>query len=200
MKYHKIMKKLIITLLVSAVIFEVSCRRPMGLESCTWTKEISGMGTEICKMKTQTSYENDYNSCSILDSLDTCQYNLLEIKILFETKYLQTDFCSSPHDSMVGNIKNITVLSAFNYNTTHKKNDTLNDILSVVYSHPNFENTTTPIPLNEYIQNKPHCTNVIHLSLTQPPDTTSLQSFVIIYKETDGTTFTDTTKAIYVTP
>ncbi len=186
--------------IVLTVILINSCEKPKGDEECTWTKEIVNMNTGICKMKTQTSYENTYGSCIALDSLDSCVYNLLEIGMSFETIYLTQSHCSSPKDSIVGKIEDIIVICKNDYNTSYKKDDTLNSILKVIYTNPNGVNTTVPVLLNDYLQGNPICSNGISLFLTQSPDSTSLQSFKIIYKETDGTIYTDSTNIIYLEP
>ena len=61
-------------------------------------------------------------------------------------------------------------------------------------------NITSPIPLNNYLQSAPICSNNISLFIYQPPDTVSIQSFQIIYKETDGTTISFISKLIFIKP
>ena len=97
-------------------------------------------------------------------------------------------------------IEDIIIICKNDYNISYKKNDTINNILNVIYTKPNGVNTTVPMLLNNYLRGNPICSNGISLFLTQTPDSTSLQSFKIIYKETDGTIYTDSTQVVYLEP
>jgi transposase-like protein len=147
-----------------------------------------------------TSYEDTYEACSGMDSLDTCKYNYLKIGLRFESIYISQNICSSPKDSIIGKIEDIIIICENDYNNYFKINDTINDILNVIFTKTTGMPITSPLPLNDYLHTEPLCSNRIYLFLTQPPSATSIQSFKIIYKETEGTIFSATTKPIYITP
>jgi len=193
------MKNIIFGIIILIVVGN-SCKKPKGDEECTWEREIINMHIGVCKMQTTTSYEDVYGTCIGLDSIDSCRYDFIKIGISFDFTYLSQNNCSSPKDSIVGKIDEIIVVCENNYNSSYLSDDTINDILNVIYTKPNGMIITTPVSLLDYLQNDPICSNGIKLFLTQPPGALSLQSFKIIYKETDGTIFSITTKPIYVIP
>ena len=173
-----------------------SCKKPKGEQQCIWEKETTDMHLGIGKMKFTTSYDN----CNSLDSLDTCNYSLFQAGMLFDTKYLPYKVCSTPSDSLIGTIDKIYIICKNKYKNKYKINDTINDIVSLIYIKQNGMYSSIPISLNSYIQTKPVCTRGIKLFLNQPPDTTSLQMFNIIYKESNGAIYTSITKPIYINP
>ena len=189
---------LLIILISVLIILTNSCRKPS--DECTWTRTLTNMHTGLCKMQTTTSYEDTYEACSGMDSLDTCKYNYLKIGLRFESIYISQNICSSPKDSIIGKIEDIIIICENDYNNYFKINDTINDILNVIFTKTTGMPITSPLPLNDYLHTEPLCSNRIYLFLTQPPSATSIQSFKIIYKETEGTIFSATTKPIYVTP
>lgn len=180
------------------VIYTNSCRKPS--DECTWTRTLTNMHTGLCKMQSPTSYEDTYGACTGIDSFDTCKYDHLKIGLTFESVYISQNHCSSPKDSIIGKIENIVIICENDYNNYYKSNDTINDILNVIYTKTTGMFITSPVPLNDYLQTEPICSIRINLFFSQPPSIASIQYFKIIYKETDGTIFSATTKPIYVTP
>ena len=86
-----------------------------------------------------------------------------------------------------------------NYNNQYQSHDTLNPIIDITYMD-NSSITEMPISLNSFINNKPLCTPKINLFFNIPPDTKSLQQFIIEYEEDNGTHYQDTTIPIYIKP
>ena len=191
------MKKVIFGIIILTVLGN-SCKKPKGNKECTWELETTNMHNGVCKMLSPTDYKQ--YKCNNLDSLDTCNYDLLLIDVYFDVKYLPHDMCSTPIDSIIGTIEDITVICNNDYNQNIKKNDTINSILNVVYQEYNKGFIETPISLVSYVNNKPICTGYINLLINQPPDSVTIQSFKVVYKETDGTVFTGTTKSVYIKP
>jgi len=189
------MKKLIFGIIALTVLVN-SCRKPKGNEECTWKLKTTGMVCGTCKMPSSNDYKQ--YKCNNLDSLDTCSYNLFLLTTYFNGEYLSHEMCSTPKDSIVGKISNITLICNYDYNQNFKKDDTINSILKVVYQQYNGGITDTPIMLDNYLVSNPICTGYINFLLTQPPDSTSIQSFKIIYKEDDGTQYQAETKPIYI--
>lgn len=173
-----------------------SCEKPKGDEECIWEKETTDMTVHLGKMETIDSYELS----TYIEDYDTCKYNLLCIKLFFESKYLPYEVCSSPSDSLVGNIKDISLICINDYNDLYKIGDTINPIIKMVYQTANGMMIENRILLESYLSTKPICVFHAYLFLNEPPDTISKQSFNIIYKETDGTVYTDATQIIYIRP
>ncbi|MEA3496938.1 MAG: hypothetical protein U9R42_13010 [Bacteroidota bacterium] len=171
-----------------------SCQN--GYEMCTWEMETTDMNVYLGKMENPTSYDLTTH----IDKLDYCKYNLLRISFKFDSKYLSHEFCSTPRDSLVGRIEDILLICNNDYNELYKTGDTLNSIIDIIYRKTNGMMTKSRLSLESYLSIKPICTFHAYLFLNHPPDTTSIQSFKLFYKETDGTTFTDTTETIYITP
>lgn len=192
-------KNIILLIFVSAlIVFTNSCRKPS--DGCTWQRTLTNMHTGLCRMQTPTSYEETYGACIGIDSLDTCKYDYLKIRLTFESAYVSQNTCSSPQDSIIGKIEDIIVICENDYNDNYKINDTINDILNVIYTNSKGMPIASPLPLNDYLQTNPICSDGIDLFLSQPPNITSTQSFKIYYKETDGKMFSATTVPIYIMP
>ncbi len=190
------MKKIILTTLVLAFLAS-SCSKPKGNESCVWETQTTGMICGICKMSQPNEYKQ--YKCNNLDSLDTCKYNLFMLSTYFNLKHLPHEVCSNPTDSIVGTIEKIFIVCNNNYNQNFKEGDTLNPIIKVVYQKYLSGFTETPIMLNDYLNSNPICTGYINFLLDQPPDTTSIQSFKIIYQESTGSKYECETVPVYIT-
>lgn len=191
------MKKIIFGI-ITITILTYSCNKPKGDGECIWKYETTGMNLGICKMQSPTNYS--LSDCSGLDSLDSCNYDVLLIGLGFDTKLLPHEVCSSTIDSIIGSIEDIIVICNNDYNNNFKENDTLNAIIDVIYNKRNGMPTKDLLSLENYLSTIPICASSIYMFLNQPPDSIALQSFKIIYKEIDGTTYTKTTKSIYITP
>ncbi|MGC9331636.1 MAG: hypothetical protein ACP5DZ_07150 [Bacteroidales bacterium] len=188
--------------IILSIVF-VACPDPIYKE-CTWEARTTKMLLNVCKPE---SYNIPVYECDALKELDSCSYDSLRINLSFEAEILPNqETCSSPHDSLIGFIYELYVISINDYNDEFKAFDTLNSILDITYmepigAHGKYEMIESPINLQGYLSEKPvPCTPSIFMFLNTPPDTTRLQQFIIEYEEEDGTKYQDTTPAIYVKP
>jgi hypothetical protein len=162
-----------------------SCHRDKGTDECVWTKETTAMTSSTCKMSSSTSYDN----CSTITSTDSVPYALLQVVVVLQTQYLPYEVCSSPRDSIVGNIAKITVISLNDYNSAYISGDTINAICNTRYL-TNLGSFSVINSLGNYLLAQPVCTPELRLYLTQGPTISSVQNFRIIYTETGGRSFT----------
>ena len=188
-------KNIILLIFVAVlIVFANSCKK--NYESCIWENETTGMNLYLREKVDSSSYEMKDGT---IDSYSTIKYNMLVIVLNFDLKLISEYTCSYPTDSVIGNIEYITVVSN-HYLNNDTISDTINNIINVIYTNSKGMPIASPLPLNNYLQTKPICSGGINLFLSQPPSVTSIQSFKIIYKETNGKMFSAATVPIYIMP
>ncbi|MBP8689700.1 hypothetical protein KBH77_05110 [Patescibacteria group bacterium] len=154
----------------------------------------------ICEGNISNIAEDYSHYCSNLNIYDSCSYDSLIIKLHFNTEYLSHEFCSGHKDSILGRIKKINIYTINRYNDNFTENSLLNSIFDIFFKKATYMMTQDPIALDYYLNNEPICTKDIELFLNTPPDSTSLQQFIIEYEEDNGTKYQDTTIPIYIKP
>lgn len=179
----------ILSILIILLIFS-GCRK--GVEECTFDFETTGMENHIGQRGTLDGYA----FVKAIDELDSCAYNLFGIRLYFDNSMISDETCSSPIDSMVGNIDYINVEATY-YTDSDTITETMNDKFNVQIEYLNGDKIFKS--LNEVNNTHPRCHFNIYLFMVAPSDTSWLQSFSILYKEVDGTTFTTETKKVYIT-
>jgi len=192
MKKYNLYLKTTLFIFISVIL--VAC--PHNPDECTWKVKTTQMYVKEYK----GSYNMPIYHCEQLQEYDSCYYDSLRIHLFFETELLPNqDVCDNPHDSVMGLIKKLVIISMNDYNNQYQSHDTLNPIIDITYMD-NSSITEMPISLNSFINNKPLCTPKINLFFNIPPYTKSLQQFIIEYEEDNGTHYQDTTIPIYIKP
>jgi len=189
---RKLLKILLTTISILVLLNTTnSCRKIYGPKSCFIEKSLTGINLLTGKLKSSSSY----NTKEPLFENDTSCYDLYRISMALETKIINEGVCSKPIDSIIGKLDHIYIICSNYYNQSFSTNDTINEIITVVYSL----NQKEPVALNEYLKLE-QGNKGLFFFLSAPPDSINLQEFIVIYKESNGNTYSDTTTAVYITP
>ncbi len=197
MKKYNLYLKTTLFIFISVIL--VAC--PHKPDECTWLRKTTDMIVGVCEGNI-SNITDDYSHscCSNLNIYDTCIYDSLIIKLHFNWEYISREVCSSPHDSVIGRIKKINIYTINRYNDDFTENSLLNPIFDIFYEKGIGMMSKEPIAFDYYLNNDPICNTDMELFLNIPPDTTSLQQFIIEYEEDNGTHYQDTTIPIYIKP
>jgi len=183
--------KIYILLILLSVALMSACHKEKGKEECIWSRETTAMSAGICKMASPTSWDD----CSTVHTGDTVPYQLFQLALHFESCYLPYEVCSTPRDSIIGNIASLQVIALNTYNAEHQIGDTLNDIMNV-RALDYLGAFSSLKALVTYLGSQPACTSDIGLFFTQAPAAAGTQAFRLVYSETDGTLFTAETMGV----
>ncbi len=172
-----------------------SCHKEKGNSECVWPRETTGMSCSVCKIPSSDAFED----CSAIASADSIPYQQFQLALHWETEYLSYESCSSPRDSIVGNIAALDIICLNNYNATFHSGDTLNTICTLRYlSQTGLY--SAPLSLNNYLNMNPLCTSDIRFFLSEAPSIAGNFSFEIAYRECDGSVYSIETSAVTITP
>ncbi len=127
-------------------------------------------------------------------------YNKLNIYLRAKLKQIDvTEYCSVMNDSLIGYIDTIFIISDNDYNQNYSANGNLNDLFKILYPKDNGMESDL-ISINDYISKKEKIKQSYYFFLQTAPDSSSLHSFTITIKTTDGKEFNITTIPIKITP
>lgn len=177
---------------VVLIIFTNSCKK--HYESCTLEKETTTMNVYLREKVDTSSFEM---IDGIIDSYDTLKYNKVAIMLNFNLNLVSNYTCSTPTDSVIGNIDYLTVTANY-YCNNDTILDTINDIIKIRIIYLNGEEILSN--LDDISILNPKCNANVYMYFNSPTGTSCLQSFTIFYKETDGTIYTATTNTVYIIP
>lgn len=172
-----------------------ACNKDKGSKECVWLMETSSMTASVCKMSSPTAWED----CATLTATDSLSWSQLQMGLIFDASYLQNESCSTPHDSLTGRIAGLDLIGLDDYNSTYTAGENLNSIAQVRVQLPGGF-YSTPVSLTDWLATTPICTMQIRLYLAEAPDHAAPQHFRLVYRESDGTTYTVDTPAVLLKP
>ena len=181
--------------MLGLVLVTSACNKDKGANECVWLMETTSMTASICKMSAPTAWED----CTALAAADTVPWSHLQMGLNFGTNYLQNESCSSPRDSLTGCIATIDLTVLENYNSTYTAGANINAITQVRVLLPNGSYSAAQ-PLAAWLATNPVCTPQARLYLTTAPDSPAPRHFRIVYRESDGTTYTVDTPIAVIIP
>jgi len=188
--------KILVFVFVTSLFLGTSCNKQIiKPASCMWEAKLS-------KMKIVTGIIDSTSSSVSEKPLffnNICSYDIFFTRILFEKENINEEPCMLTRDSLIGNIKDLLVISLKNYNQNYKANDTINSIVNIITKKRDTAFTEKLTDFNNKHISIRNC-GVIDLTLTQSPDTIQQQQFKIIFTTDYGAEFIDTTISVFLTP
>jgi len=151
------------------------------------------------KLENPVSCDNNLINNNYLNSNDTCSSNLFAIKANFLSKYISGDPENCKGYVMQDSIVNIEIRSSNDFNEEYKQGQLLNDIFKVKINNDMPESENCPVALNEFLNKKEPCPDILFFYLSELPDSIRLHEFSINISVND-TMFTSKTLSIYITP